>query len=112
MIREEFGRPVDLIGVSTGGSIVQHFAADHPDLVRRLVIHSSAYKLNDAAKRVQLCVAELARQRQWGAAYGELFEFILPRSGTMKYAARPVVWLGSRLSGMFGRDVLAFLKEA
>jgi len=33
MIREEFGGPIDVIGVSTGGSIVQHFAADHPDLV-------------------------------------------------------------------------------
>ena len=42
MIRDEFGGPVDVIGISTGGSIVQHFAADHPDLVRRLVIHSSA----------------------------------------------------------------------
>ena len=43
MIREEFGGPVDVIGISTGGSIVQPLAADHPDVVRRLVIHSSAY---------------------------------------------------------------------
>ena len=42
MIREEFGGPVDVIGVSTGGSLAQHFAADHPDLVRRLVLHSTA----------------------------------------------------------------------
>ena len=44
MIREEFGGPMDVIGVSTGGSIVQHLAADHPDVVRRLVIHSSAHR--------------------------------------------------------------------
>jgi pimeloyl-ACP methyl ester carboxylesterase len=50
MIREEFGGPVDVIGVSTGGSIAQHFAADHPNLVRRLVIHSSAYVLSNEAK--------------------------------------------------------------
>ena len=31
-IRQEFGGPVDVIGVSTGGSIVQHLAADHPDV--------------------------------------------------------------------------------
>jgi pimeloyl-ACP methyl ester carboxylesterase len=36
MIREEFGGPVDVIGVSTGGSIVQPLAADYPDVVRRL----------------------------------------------------------------------------
>ena len=47
MIQEEFGEPVDVIGVSTGGSIAHHFAADHPDLVRRLIIHSSAYTLSD-----------------------------------------------------------------
>ena len=51
MIREEFGGPVDVIGISTGGSIVQHLAADHPDVVRRLVIHSSAHRLNDAGQR-------------------------------------------------------------
>ncbi|MDY6878505.1 MAG: alpha/beta hydrolase [Chloroflexota bacterium] len=52
MIREEFGHPFDVIGVSTGGSIAQHLAADHPDLVRRLVIHSSAYTLSDTGKDV------------------------------------------------------------
>src|SRR5512142_1357163 len=53
MIREEFGGPVDVIGMSTGGSIAQHFAADHPDLVRKLVLHSSAHTLGEAGKAVQ-----------------------------------------------------------
>ena len=48
--RSLFGWPVDVIGVSTGCSIVQHLAADHPDVVRRLVIHSSAYPLSPAAR--------------------------------------------------------------
>jgi pimeloyl-ACP methyl ester carboxylesterase len=100
MIREEFGGPIDVLGVSTGGSIVQHFAADHPDLVRRLVIHSSAYTLSDIAKSVQLRVGHLARQRQWRAAYAALLAFIVPRSGVMKYAAKPLIWLGSMLGGM------------
>ena len=65
MIREEFGGPVDVVGVSTGGSIAQHFAADHPDLVRRLVIHSSAHALSNEAKRLQMRVAHLAQQRRW-----------------------------------------------
>ena len=45
MIREQLESPVDVIGTSSGGSIAQHFATDHPDLVRRLVSHSSAYTL-------------------------------------------------------------------
>ena len=64
MIRDEFGGPVDVIGVSTGGSIVQHFAADHPHLVRRLVIHSSAHTLNAAGKAMQMEVGRLAAQRR------------------------------------------------
>jgi len=103
MIKEEFGEPVDVIGVSTGGSIVQHFAADHPDLVRKLVIHSSAYTLSDAAKQVQMRVGHLARQRQWRAAYATLVSPMFPHSGAMGYAARPVVWLASLMGGkIFG----------
>jgi pimeloyl-ACP methyl ester carboxylesterase len=94
MIREEFGGPVDVIGVSTGGSIAQHFAADHPDLVRRLVIHSSAYTLSDSTKSLQMRVASLARQRRWREAYATMLS-------PTRYA-RPAVWIGSLLAGTFG----------
>jgi pimeloyl-ACP methyl ester carboxylesterase len=78
MIREEFGGPVDVIGISTGGSIVQPLAADHPDVVRRLVIHSSAHRLSDPARAAQLEVARLAGQRRWREAWATLLRFMLP----------------------------------
>ena len=99
MIREELGEPVDVIGVSTGGSIAQHFAADHPDLVRRLVIHSSAYVLSDAAKRLQLRIGELAREGQWAEAYSLFIGAVVPHKGVMGPLHRPTVWAGSRLAG-------------
>ncbi len=102
MIGQELGGPVDVIGTSTGGSIVQHFAADHPDLVRRLVIHSSAYTLSDEAKRLQMQIGRLARQRQWRKAYAVMLGFMVPRQGVAKYVARPIVWLGSLLAGSLG----------
>ncbi len=77
MIREEFGGPVDVLGISTGGSIVQHFAADHPDLVRRLIIHSSAYRLSEPAKALQMEVGRLAGQRRWREAWATLLRFTL-----------------------------------
>jgi pimeloyl-ACP methyl ester carboxylesterase len=92
MIKDEFGGPVDVIGVSTGGSIAQHFAADHPDLVRKLIIHSSAYTLSDLTKGIQMRAGDLARQRQWKAAYATMF-------GPMHYS-RPVIWIVSLLAGM------------
>ena len=78
MIRDEFGGPVDVIGISTGGSIIQHFAADHPDLVRRLVIHSSAHTLCAAAKTLQMEIGRLAGQRRWRTAWARLLRFTLP----------------------------------
>lgn len=97
MMKEEFGRPLDVIGISTGGSIVQHFAADHPELVRRLVIHSSAYTLNDAAKRVQLQVAHLAQQGQWTKAYETYIRPGLPGADMQKYLSDVIIFLASRL---------------
>ncbi len=94
MIHEEFGGPVDVIGVSTGGSIAQYFAADHPDLVRRLVLHSSAHTLGEAGKALQLHIAELARQRQWRNVFTAMFDFtFLPPAGIKREVGRLAVWI-------------------
>ncbi|MFE7800725.1 alpha/beta fold hydrolase [Nocardia sp. NPDC057440] len=53
-LRAEFGGPVDVLGVSSGGSLALQLAADHPAAVRRLVIASSGYRLEDHARESQL----------------------------------------------------------
>jgi pimeloyl-ACP methyl ester carboxylesterase len=98
MIREEFSGPVDILGISTGGSIALQFAADHPDLVRRLVIHSSAHTLSDTAKQLQLEVARLAQRGRWAKASGLIIETVFPRAGLGKWLSRPLVWI---ISGLF-----------
>jgi pimeloyl-ACP methyl ester carboxylesterase len=100
MLREEFGGSVDVIGISTGGSIVQHFAADHPDLVRRLVIHSSAYVLSESAKQLQLTLGKLAEQRRWIKVWDFLMTSVMPRHGIKKTCSRPVVWLFAPLMAL------------
>lgn len=97
LIREEFGGPVDVLGVSTGGSIALHFAADHPELVRRLVIHSSAHTLNDAAKQLQLDVARRAQEGRWMRAWALLVGSVYPQAGIGKWLSRPLVWLSAGL---------------
>jgi len=99
MIRNEVGGPVDIIGVSTGGSIAQHFAADHPDLVSKLVLHSSAHTLDDEAKRVQLRVGHLAQQGKWRAAYSALMGLSSPQSGITPHLTKPLL----ELVALFGR---------
>ena len=59
LIRNEFGGHVDMVmGVSYGGLIAQHFAADH------LVIVMSAHKISDAAKQIDMRYAELINQHK------------------------------------------------
>ena len=77
MIKEELKYPVDIMGLSTGGSIAFYFAADHPELVRRLIFASSGYKLNEKGKALQLDVAALARAGKLGAASSKLMEGVL-----------------------------------
>ena len=78
MIEKDIGGAVDVIGTSTGGSIAQHFAADHPDLLGRLVLHSSAYILNERARASQMRMGLLARQRDWVAVARESLQFVVP----------------------------------
>jgi pimeloyl-ACP methyl ester carboxylesterase len=57
---DEFGRPVDVLGISTGGSLALQLAADRPELVRRLVVAGAAYRLSEHGRAFQRRVAELS----------------------------------------------------
>jgi pimeloyl-ACP methyl ester carboxylesterase len=60
-LREAFDDPVDLLGASTGGSIAQQLAAEHGDVVRRLVLVSTGCRLGPNAKLVQRQIAARVR---------------------------------------------------
>ena len=59
-LEEEFGGPVDVLGISTGGSLALQLAAERPELVRRLVVAGAAYRLSEHGREFQRRVAELA----------------------------------------------------
>jgi pimeloyl-ACP methyl ester carboxylesterase len=83
MIRDEFGGPVDVMGLSTGGPMAQYFAVDHPDLVHRLVLAMTGYRLTEQGAELQRRMGDLARQRKWRAAYSTLMNGI--SKGIKKY---------------------------
>jgi pimeloyl-ACP methyl ester carboxylesterase len=59
-IRELGGR-ADVMGTSTGGSIAQQLAADHPDVVGRLFLLSTACRLGPGGKVLQRRIAARVR---------------------------------------------------
>jgi pimeloyl-ACP methyl ester carboxylesterase len=61
-IAHEFPGPVCVEGVSTGGSIAQQFAIDHPQLVSRLVLAVTACRLSPNGREAQRRFAELIGQ--------------------------------------------------
>jgi pimeloyl-ACP methyl ester carboxylesterase len=71
-IAHEFPGPVSVEGISTGGSIAQQFAIDHPHLVRRLVLAATACRLSPYGREVQRRFAELIKEGRPRRAYATL----------------------------------------
>lgn len=60
-IRVGLQPPVDVVGISTGGSVAQQLAADHPELVGRLVLISTGCRLGESGRIFQRRVAARIR---------------------------------------------------
>jgi pimeloyl-ACP methyl ester carboxylesterase len=91
MIKEELNYPVDIMGLSTGGSIAFYFAADHPELVRKLILASTGYRLNEKGRALQLEVAALARAGKTRAASSKLMEGM--GEGFSNFITKIMMWL-------------------
>ena len=106
-IRSLAGGPVDVAGISTGGSIAQQLAADHPDVVDRLVLLSTACRLGPEGRSLQRRVAARIRRGAHRQALAVMVAGIVPpRRGQL--AAAALAWLaGPRL--LAGGDDLADL---
>lgn len=93
-LTEHFGRPVDVLGHSTGGSLALQLIADHPEVARRAVVASAAYALGPIAKSSQLrLLASIETTGRFAAE--ELLEGMV-RPTWLRTGLRPVLRLASR----------------
>lgn len=93
MIEQEFGGNVDLvIGISYGGIIAQHFAADHSDLFGHLVIAMAAHRMSEEGKHLDIKFAELLSQGKSGAAYRLIMNALYPE-GIKRTLLKGLMWI-------------------
>jgi pimeloyl-ACP methyl ester carboxylesterase len=99
--------PMDVAGISTGGSIAQQLAADHPDVVGRLVLLSTACRLGPQGRALQRRVAARVRRGAQRKALAVMVAGLVPpRRGQL--VAGALAWLaGPRV--LAGGDDLADL---
>jgi pimeloyl-ACP methyl ester carboxylesterase len=109
----ELGAPVDVVGTSTGGSIAQQLAADHPDVVRRLVLLSTACRLGPLGRDLQRRVAARIRAGAVRQAIAVMAAGLVPpgrgqiAAGVVAFAVGPLV-----LRDLQGLDDMATTIEA
>jgi pimeloyl-ACP methyl ester carboxylesterase len=96
MIEEHFSGKVDLvIGMSYGGLIAQHFAADHPNLFNHIVLAMTALRVSAEGIALDEKYGELLSEGKSGAAYKEILNAPYPPA-IKKSIHDSSLWLASR----------------
>jgi pimeloyl-ACP methyl ester carboxylesterase len=111
-IRDHFGKPIDVLGASTGGSLALQLIADRPDVVRKAVVACAAYALGPLAKEVQLKLLRAIEETGRYPAQGILD--VMPaklRSRLLRTLLRPVAYLAAkRITIENPTDAIAMLR--
>jgi pimeloyl-ACP methyl ester carboxylesterase len=64
--------PAIVLGISLGGYVAQHFAADYPDYVEQLVIASAAHRVSEEGRRTPELWLALANENRWREFYRDI----------------------------------------
>ena len=103
MIRKDIGTPVHIMGMSSGGSSAMHLAADHPDLMDKLILAMTGYRLNPNGKLVAEIWRDLALKEDWQALY--------QRMGVDVAEGSAPEWVTRLMMRLFGKMLLGTPKS-
>jgi pimeloyl-ACP methyl ester carboxylesterase len=93
-IEYDLGEPAFVQGTSTGGSVALQLAVDRPDLVRRLVVIASAYRLGPQGRAMQAELARMTRAGDPAGGWAQLITGTIP--GRLRLPAKPLARLVAR----------------
>ena len=111
MIKTDFGGRVDtVIGISFGGMIAQHFAADHADCFKHLVIAIASHKMSEEGKNIDLDYARLIAGGEYRKGFLRLAD-ALSSKGIGRFLMKSMFWLfgGAMMKGDYDgydRDIV------
>lgn len=88
--------PVDVLGISFGGLIGQQLCVRHPDIVDRLVIADSAYRLATDARQAAQRMVRYATDRDWFSLRADLARGLF--SDWRQFAYPPLIQTIGRFS--------------
>jgi pimeloyl-ACP methyl ester carboxylesterase len=91
-LRHEFDEPVAVEGISTGGSIAQQLAVDHPEVVRRLVLVCAACRLGPEGRENQRHLAALTEAGRPRAAWASVGPMLTSNWVSGRFMAA-IMWL-------------------
>lgn len=103
MIRKDIGQPVHIMGMSSGGSSAMHLAVDHAELVDKLILAMTGYRLNPNGKLVAEIWRDLALAGDWTALY--------QRMGVDVAEGATPEWLTRLMMRLFGKLLLGTPKS-
>ena len=93
----EFDGPVNVLGISTGGSFAQQLAATHPARVKRLVLMSTGCRLGAAGAVSQRRMMTLAATREPRYVLGAIASELVPAWRGRRAAFAVMYLAGKRL---------------
>ncbi len=110
MVEADFEPPLDVIGLSSGGSVALHLAAEHPRLVRRLVLQDCGPRLTEAGLEFARRVVPLAEAGEWRAVSRIFIELVQPDNALGRAVAWLFAPLMARSAPVDPTDMLALLE--